>query len=300
MNTTFRNFDYSIDFEKVGQFLIDQFQLTPSSSSSHVNWPQPRWEYMHFHPLIRGVDRSTIGVWESDGEIAAVAHLAHPGSPVYFQIRKGAETLKPELIKYANEQLLGRTVQNGERPGFYINSEDDDFSKLAAESGFSPSGDREPMSTVVADHVSSSSPLPEGFKFTSLNESNCLTRVHRLLYRGFDNGDEPQDDGIADRKFMQTAPNFRPELNVIAIAPNGDWASYAGIWFDPVNRIGYVEPVATDPEYRLRGIGKATVIESIRRVKLLGATHILVGSTLPIYKSIGFRETYALERWFKV
>ena len=98
---------------------------------------------------------------------------------------------------------------------------------------------------------------------------------------------------------MQSAPNFDLDLNIIAVAPNGDWVSYSGMWYEPTNRYCYVEPVATDPDYRLRGLGKAAVTESIRRAKLLGAEIAFVGATLPIYKSIGFEQVYSLEKWVR-
>jgi hypothetical protein len=90
--------------------------------------------------------------------------------------------------------------------------------------------------------------VPPGFKLKSLAEDNDLRKLSRVLWRGFDHGDEPPDDGIEDRSFMQSAPNYRKELNVVMEAPDGNLVSYCGIWYEPVHSIAYVEPVATDPE----------------------------------------------------
>jgi len=35
---------------------------------------------------------------------------------------------------------------------------------------------------------------------------------------------------------------------IVIEAPNGDFVTYCGMWYDKINRFGYVEPVATDPE----------------------------------------------------
>ena len=57
MQTTVRQYNQAADYERVGRFLV----RTYSSTGGHVNWLQARWEYMHYHPLIRNVDVSSIG-----------------------------------------------------------------------------------------------------------------------------------------------------------------------------------------------------------------------------------------------
>jgi len=71
------------------------------------------------------------------------------------------------------------------------------------------------------------------------------------------------------------------------------------LWFDPVNKFGYVEPVATDPDYRRLGLGTAAVLEGIRRCAELGATVAYVGSTLPIYLAMGFKKLFTQNCWMR-
>ena len=52
---------------------------------------------------------------------------------------------------------------------------------------------------------------------------------------------------------MQSGPHFRKDLTIVVEAPNGEFVSYCGMWYDAVNRFGYVEPVATDPDYADEG-----------------------------------------------
>ncbi len=91
---------------------------------------------------------------------------------------------------------------------------------------------------------------------------------------------------------MQSAPNFRKDLNIVAEAPDGNFAAYAGFWFEGTNRYAYVEPVATDSDYRRLGLGRAVVLEGIRRCAELGATIAYVGSDQPFYLSFGFKVLY--------
>ncbi len=95
---------------------------------------------------------------------------------------------------------------------------------------------------------------------------------------------------------MQTAPNYNKDLQIAIASPEGDFVSFCGMWYEHVNRIAYVEPVATYPDYRRKGLGTAAVLEGIRRCSELGATDAYVGTGKPFYKSIGFQEIYRTPR----
>jgi len=82
-------------------------------------------------------------------------------------------------------------------------------------------------------------------------------------------------------------------------APDGNFASFCGMWYDSTHRFAYVEPVATDPDYRRMGLGKAAVLEGIRRCKQLGATVAYVGSGQPFYEAMGFQKMFAAFMWVK-
>lgn len=74
---------------------------------------------------------------------------------------------------------------------------------------------------------------------------------------------------------------------------------FCGIWCEPVNKISYVESAATDPDYRLKGLGKAVVLEAIRRTKELGSTVAYISSGQKFYESIGFKKIFACYLWKK-
>ena len=96
---------------------------------------------------------------------------------------------------------------------------------------------------------------------------------------------------------MQSAPNFRKDLNIVVEAPDGSFVSYCGIWYEPVHACAYVEPVATDPDYRRMGLGRAAVLEGVRRRSATGAGVACVGSAEPLYLSLGLRQVYNRSVW---
>lgn len=92
-------------------------------------------------------------------------------------------------------------------------------------------------------------------------------------------------------------PNVNLNLKIAAVAPNGKFAAYCGMWFDKKVEYAVIEPVATDPDYRKMGLGKAVVLEEIKCVSELGAKLVLVGSSQQFYYSIGLRPHTTSSKW---
>lgn len=289
-----RHYDHTRDYETVSRFLFEHYRV---DVAGHINWAQPRWEYMCYHPCIRNVDLSTAGVWHDDGRLVAVVHPEHDMGQVYLEIALGYDSLKADMLTHA-ERHISVEEDDKRRLDVFINDADEQLRAIATERGYEKGDWVAPMCDFTVPDQFPPIVLPDGFRIQSLADENDLLQIEKVLWRGFNHeGEQPPDDGLADMKLMQSAPNYRHDLNIIAVAPDGQYVSYGGIWFDPVNRYGYVEPVATDPDYRLRGLGKAVVTESIRRVAELGATYACVGGVRPIYTSIGFKTVYTSTIW---
>jgi len=47
---------------------------------------------------------------------------------------------------------------------------------------------------------------------------------------------------------------------MVAVAPDGNYTSFVGIWPVPESTACYIEPVATDPDYCRMGFGTAVVL----------------------------------------
>lgn len=292
METAVRHYNHPADYEKVGRFLVKTY----STRDGHINWVQPRWEYMNHSSLIRGVDLKSIGVWATQGEIVGVVHPEHSMGTAYFEIDPEYNDLKGEMLQYAEEHISSK--EDGvRRLRAFINDHDDEFQSIATDMGYTKSGDSEPMSHIVIPNTFPAISLPTGFRLKSLAEDNDLRKVDRVLWRGFNHGDEPPRDGLKGREFMQSAPNHQKDLNIVVEAPDGNFVSYCGMWYEPVHSIAYIEPVATDPDYRRMGLASAAVMEGVRRCGKLGATVACVGSTKPLYLSLGFRKVYNRSVW---
>jgi GNAT superfamily N-acetyltransferase len=284
------------DFSSVSDFLIGLFQ--PGNKDG--NWLQPAWEYMHSHPYLDESALSRIGIWEDHGAIVAVAHYEHTLGEAFFDIHPGYAHLQPMMLEYAEEHLSAETDSGRRYLRAYVPEFDTPFETLVESSGFVKARQyTRPMLQFQIREPLSEADLPGGFQMKSLAEDNDLTKIHRVLWRGFDHPGDPPADGIQDRAKMQSTPNFRKDLTIVIEAPTGDFVCFCGMWYEPNNRYAYVEPMATDPDFRRMGLGKAALLEGIRRCRVLGATVAFVGSDQLFYTSIGFKKVFDSNCWVK-
>lgn len=300
MNVQVRSYNRQKDFALVGDFLIDTYQ----PGEPPANWLQPRWEYMHYLCLplqkAKQSDLEKIGIFESAGHIVGVVHIEDKLGEVYFEIHPDFTCLKLEMLKYAENNLYAE-LGNGRRYiRAFINDFDSEFESIAESQGYKKDTNSPTyMSQFRIPCPFPSIRLPEGFCLKSLEDDNDLHKINRVLYRGFNHPGEPREEDIEFRKSIQSAPNFKKDLTIVVEAPNEDFVSFCGMWYEKTNKVAYVEPVATDPDYRFMGLGKAAVLEGIRRCGELGATVAFVGSGQAFYEAIGFEKMFASYLWIR-
>ncbi len=297
MAATLRQFQGGSDYEAVTEFLSGLYQ--PQNRDG--NWLWPIWEYAY--TLCSWSDEASaheVGIWEDGGRIVGVATFEERLGEAFFNTRPDYAHLKPEMLEYAEDHLSACGDDGRRCLKAYVNDFDDQFEAVVVARGYTKDPrSRRPMSQFAIPSPFPEVSLPEGFGLQSLADDNDLLKWDRCLWRGFDNPGEPPADGVEGRKRMQSGPHYRKDLAIVAVAPNGDFVSFGGMWFDHVNRIGYVEPVATAPDYRRRGLGRACVLEGIRRCGELGATVAYVGTDKPFYLSFGFKKLSTLNCWLK-
>ncbi len=215
----------------------------------------------------------------------------------FFQIHPDYSHLKEEMLDHAKRHLYAPMDDGRGYLHAFINDFDPESEAIVRHRGYHKHEEfAQPESLFVIPRPFPEITLPDGFQLRSLADDNDLTKVDRVLWRGFNHSGEPPDDR-AGRALLQSAPNYRLDPSIVVQAPNGDFAAYCGMWYLPDHRISYVEPVATDPDYRRMGLGRAAVLEGIRRCGDLGATSAVVGSSQEFYLSFGFAVVSNLFPW---
>lgn len=297
MTVSMRRFAAPGDFQAISDFLYTLYQ--PNNRDG--NWFQPMWEYAYTHPWFDAQSVPRIGIWEDGGTIVGAALYESRLGEAFFQTHPAYEHLKPEMLAYAEQHLTGTTGEGKQHLRAYVNDFDAPFEAVVRSRGYQPDAEsHRPLTRFVIPDPFPPIRLPEGFRLKSLADDNDLLKLDRALWRGFDHPGEPPPDGVEDRKQMQSGPHFRHDLAIVVEAAAGAFVAFGGLWFDPLNRFGYVEPVATDPDYRRMGLGTAAVLEGVRRCGQLGATVAYVGNDLPFYLAMGFEPLHTLRCWLRV
>ncbi len=299
MSVKFRQYSGPDDYWRVDAFLTEHHQ--PGNLDG--NWLEPAWEYMHGHPCLDVSSLEKIGIWEDAGKIVAIVHYESSLGEAFFQFHPAYRRLRQEMLDYAEEALAGPTLVGAVRYlKVYVNNSDASFASLVKARGYVKDPEEaRPFARFDIPDPFPAITLPAGFCLKSLADECDWGKVHRLLWRGFDNLDEPpiNDEELESRKKMLDTPKARRDLKIVVQAPNGDLVALCGMFYEPSGRFAYVEPVATDPDYRRLGLGKAAVLEGIRRCGVLGATQAYVGSDYAFYRSIGFQVISISECWGK-
>lgn len=299
MNVTFRNYNHPHDYKLVDEFLIAHYQ----TGNKDGNWIEPMWEYMHGHPYLDSSSLGSIGIWDDEGKIVGVAHYESCLGEAFFEFHPAYRYLRKEMLAYAETNLTG--ISNKEEQKnlrVYVNNNDAEFLSLVTERGYKrdAEGDR-PMAKFDIINPFPPITLPDGFHLTSLAEDCDWAKVHHVLWRGFNHEGEPPlgENELENRRKMFDTPKARRDLKIAVEAPNGNFVAFCGMFYEPGGQFAYVEPVATNPDYRRMGLGKAAMQEGIRRCAKLGADTAYVGSDQEFYLSLGFKVISTSECWLK-
>jgi mycothiol synthase len=129
------------------------------------------------------------------------------------------------------------------------------------------------------------------------SELEARVALHREVW-------EPSKFSSPGYARLREKPAYRPDLDLVAVTPEGELAAYCIVWWDPDARTGLFEPVGTAVAHRRRGYARAMMFDALRRLRALGATDALVISVTPeseparlLYESVGFESVARFERW---
>ena len=67
---------------------------------------------------------------------------------------------------------------------------------------------------------------------------------------------------------------YDPALDLAVSAADGQVAGYALFWFDPVTKVGMVEPMRVEDEYQRRGLARAMLAAGLDRLAARGALRL--------------------------
>jgi GNAT superfamily N-acetyltransferase len=282
---------FTVDFNLVRDFLL----RINANGLTQYDFPWGRWEWAFSLPYLDEGSLDRIGVWEAGGRIVGLATYEDKLGSAYYCLDTEYGYLKREMLLHARKELSADGKLR-----VLIPDVDDDFQHVAMESGFIPTAENERNAVYDIDLGSISYRLPQGYSVKRLADGYDIRKYSRVLWRGFNHPGEPPETEQMDqerRKSLTGGPHVDLGLKIAVVSPQGEYVSYCGMWYEQGTENALVEPVATDPDHRLKGLGRAAVLEGIRQCGIQGAKRAIVGSSQQFYYSIGFRPLPSSTWW---
>lgn len=97
-------------------------------------------------------------------------------------------------------------------------------------------------------------PLPQvadGFQMRSCRGVLEVTDRAKAQFGAF-NSSAPFERYMERFSNFMRSPVYDPELDIVAVAPDGQVGAFCIVWTDPLNQVGHFEPVCTHPDFSAR------------------------------------------------
>lgn len=288
-----RHFKYLADYNNVYEMLAENYK--PNNASG--NMMPAEFEYCFCHPSIDIKSMSRSGVWENDDSIVACAHIEFKLGEAYFEIADGYNYLREEMLDFSEKYLYGRKENGTTFLSVKVPQSQPEFIKYIENKGYKFTRESECYYLPLDKEFEVE--LPKGFKIISVFDGVDHVKLQIAIQLGFEHSMEDIiGDHLANSLICGTGPNFKPELNYVVVASNGDYAAYGGFWYDEKTDLAYLEPLCTHPDYRYKGLAKAILSKGMNECKNLGAKYCTGGSN-NLYYHLGFKKYNSYSWWYK-
>jgi GNAT superfamily N-acetyltransferase len=95
-------------------------------------------------------------------------------------------------------------------------------------------------------------------------------------------------NGAQAEQRLRQCSLYRPELDLMVKAPDGQIAAYGLFWADPVTGVGLVEPMRTEQAHQGRGIASHLLAAGLDRLVAHGCRQLKVSNDIGLYLRAGF------------
>jgi len=296
------------DFWKTRNFLREIF--LPNGSLEH-SWHVARLDYWRWHfiktcNIFESVEKG-LTIWKKENAkiIAALNHLGDSELRLHIHPHFRSPELEHEMLAYGEEKFSSIT-DDGRRHILMPIFEDDTQRQEIAQSrgykkrpGWGHHYRRKLDSSIIP------APIPPGYGIRSMGGAEEYPSRSWASWRAFHN-DEPDENYDGDYSWyanLQSAPLYRRDLDVVAIASDNTIAAFCTIFYDDFTRSAVTVLVGTAAEHWRRGLGKSVITEGLRRLKEKGCKYVFsTAHEEPadfLYRSV-MQELKVTDTWVKV
>ena len=162
-----------------------------------------------------------------------------------------------------------------------VRDDDSELRALVAASGYLSRTEQSGISWMDLEHRPVPASIPDGFRL--VDRATRTDRPHPMHRRS--------GESVDDR--LRQCSLYDPWLDLAVESTDGEVAGYALFWFDPVTKVGLLEPMRVEEAYQRRGLARALIGVGLERLAERGAARAKVGfgseAVLKLYTGSGFR-----------
>jgi mycothiol synthase len=312
MKLAMRLYNDNEDYWRIREFLR---QVMLFNNRRDLSWHVTRWDdlFWSIKPEFERITlEETVFIWETEsGQIAAVLNPEDRGC-VFLQIHPDFCTteLEGEMLVTAETHLTSATLDRDGKPRLWVSvdSQDKALQEILTQRGFQRMDLKEYKHRRSLDEPLPDVPATPGYTIRALGDG--LELLERCYATGLGFGHDDVHAARAKRDHpewyyqLQSAPLYRRDLDIVAVAEDESIASFCTIWFDDVTRTACFEPVATVPTHQRRGLARAMMVEGMHRLKHMGCKAAFVSGTSEaanaLYFSVMGRGHDIYELWEKI
>jgi len=247
-------------------------------------------------------DKYLVQLWEStDNMVLAfgIVDTAFCNLYWYAHPEQDGNTLESDIISWASEQIRTIGEQQNRQVALDVSCRENDSLRraLLEQQGFIRQKEQTlRMQRSLAELVPVPQ-LPEGFTVHQLSEKQDIKAYVALHREAFGTSHMTVEHRLA----IMSNPDYRPELDVVAVAPDGTLAAFCVCNINTETNAqsrqqeGEIGIIGTRPAYRNMGLGQIMLLEGLQRLKACGMSTAWLGtsssnaSAIRLYESIGFR-----------
>lgn len=252
-----------------------------------------------------------VRLWhDADGTMIGYAHMLLPEAEtevdgrLWYRVHPAARelALEDEIIEWAQAELRPLRLQRGvpARLRVSLDQRDNPNIELMEQRGFVVEryyfNMKRPLDNVPEPQ------FPSGFSVRQVDPEREAEEWVRLKNETWVDHFNYRPWNVERFKSWASDPDEKPELNIVAVAPDGALAAFCWAIIRAEENTqkerneGVIDLVGTHPAYRRQGLGRAMLLETLHRLKAAGmdTAALDVDAASPtgatrLYEAAGFR-----------
>lgn len=229
--------------------------------------------------------RERTRLWLNENEQLVAFALVDPYANLRWEIDPCAATrdLESEMVSWGVACRQGMPVNDGRSRTLDASCREDDMERIGflERCGFVRQSVRSVHLERSLNEPIPLPTLPSGFVLRTVageSEADALAALHRAAFG-------TPHMTVEERLAMMRVPDYDPSLDLVIVAPDGRLAAYClcSVCREENEQTGRndgsTDPLATHPDWKRRGLGKALLLAGMRLLKSRGVDCAVLGTS---------------------